>query len=215
MTDSDKPIDNQQVSEDLGDPVEVIVEGAEDVEKASVAEECASGTPTEEGSEPDEPAVEELDPLTAAQNETNMWKEVALRSKAELENFRKRMARERSDAVRFANVDLLQALFPVLDNFEMGLTAAKAEEGSSIYLGMQMVQKQIQDFLSEQGVETIEALGQPFDPNLHDALSQEPNAEVPEGSVSFQVRRGYRLHDRLLRPAAVHVSTGSGDGETA
>lgn len=149
------------------------------------------------------------DPLVAAQQEALMWKDVALRAKAELENFRKRMARERADAARYANADLLHALLPVLDNFEFGLQAAKAEEGSSIYLGMKMVLKQIQDFLGEQGVELIDAVGQPFDPNLHDAVAQEASADVPEGHVVTQVRPGYRLYDRLLRPAGVHVSTGA------
>jgi molecular chaperone GrpE len=155
-------------------------------------------------------AQEPLDPLAAAQQEVLTWKDVALRTKAELENYRKRMARERADTARYSNADLLQSLLPILDNFEFGLMAAKSEEGSSIYLGMSMVLKQIQDFLTEQGVETIPAVGEPFDPNVHDAVAQEPSDEVTEGYVVAQIRRGYRLHERLLRPAGVRVSTGPG-----
>ena len=195
MSEAEQDIDNQEFANEIGESQVVpedVASAAEDVEKQEVPKE------------PEEP----VDPLTAAQREILQWKDVALRSKAELENFRKRMARERTDAARYANADLLQSLLPVLDNFEFGLLAAKAEEGSSIYLGMQMVLKQIEDFLSEQGVESIDAVGQPFDPNLHDALAQEPSEDVPEGQVLAQIRRGYRLHERLLRPAGVHVSTG-------
>ncbi|MGK0185554.1 MAG: molecular chaperone GrpE [Verrucomicrobiales bacterium] len=180
---------------------EVVNEGADLSEEVESTAEAASCEPSGADEIP-------LDPIAAAQQEVLTWKDVALRSKAELENYRKRMARERADTARYSNADLLQALLPVLDNFEFGLQAAKAEEGSSIYLGMSMVLKQIQDFLSEQGVESIDAAGQPFDPNVHDAVAQDPSDEVPEGHVVAQVRRGYRLHERLLRPAGVRVSTG-------
>ena len=197
MSEDDQDTDNQEVmdvSSDLGDEVGSPAEGAEEPEQAE--------------------EVEPLDPLKAAQQDTLMWKDVALRSKAELENFRKRMARERVDTARYSNADLLQSLLPILDNFEFGLQAAKAEEGSSIYLGMSMVLKQIQDFLSDNGVESIDAEpGASFDPNVHDALAQEPSDEIPEGQIVAQVRRGYRLHERLLRPAGVHVSTGAATTE--
>lgn len=138
------------------------------------------------------------------------WKEVALRAAAELDNFRKRVARERQEAVRFANSALLETLLPVLDNFEFGLQAARAEsETSSVFIGMSMVHKQLQDFLREQGVEEIPAVGLPFDPNVHDAVSQEPSADTPEGIILSQKRRGYRLRDRLLRPASVVVASAS------
>lgn len=187
MSEAEQNTDNQEVKDEW----EVIPDVSEG---ASVAVE--------------DEAQEPLDPLAAAQQEAFTWKDVALRTKAELENYRKRMARERADTARYANADLLQSLLPILDNFEFGLMAAKSEEGSSIYLGMSMVLKQIQDFLTEQGVETVAAVGEPFDPNVHDAVAQEPSDEVPEGHVVGQIRRGYRLHERLLRPAGVRVSTG-------
>ncbi|MBP7950444.1 MAG: nucleotide exchange factor GrpE [Verrucomicrobiales bacterium] len=148
--------------------------------------------------------------LEEARLEAANWKEVALRAAAELDNFRKRVARERQEAVRFANSALLETLLPVLDNFEFGLQAARAEsETSSVFIGMSMVHKQLQDFLREQGVEEIPAVGLPFDPNVHDAVSQEPSADTPEGIILSQKRRGYRLRDRLLRPASVVVATTS------
>ena len=148
------------------------------------------------------------DPLHAALLEAAQWKEVALRTAAELDNYRKRMAREMQDSVRFANAELLGALLPVLDNFDYGLQAAKAEnEKSNITIGMSMVLKQIQDFLREQGVEEIAAAGA-FDPNLHEAMTQQLSADVPEGRILYQTRKGYRLRDRLLRPASVVISSG-------
>jgi molecular chaperone GrpE len=162
--------------------------------------------------DPDELETQEApaDQLNQALLEAAQWKEVALRTAAELENYRKRMAREMQDTVKFANAGLLESLLPVLDNFEYGLNAAKAEnENSNLYRGLSMVEKQMKDFLREQGVEEINASGK-FDPNLHEAMTQEPSKDVPEGGILYQTRRGYRLHDRLLRPASVVLSSGAG-----
>ena len=149
----------------------------------------------------------EQTPLEKAQTEATHWKEIALRSAAELDNFRKRTAKERQDAVKYANGSLLESLLPVIDNFEFGLQAAKMEgENSPVLLGMSMVQKQLIDFLKENGVEEIPAVGQEFDPNVHDAVSQQPTADAPEGTILSQLRKGYRLRDRLLRPASVVVA---------
>ncbi len=142
--------------------------------------------------------------------EVEKWKDIATRSQADLENYRKRMTREKSEAIQFANRALLETLLPIIDNFDMGLQAAKNSDGeeSVIYQGMAMVFKQIEDFLSDQGVEVILPDGQTFDPNQHEALKQEASGTVPEGSVIFTMRRGYRLKDRLLRAANVVVSAG-------
>ncbi len=134
------------------------------------------------------------------------WKEHATRAAADLDNFRKRMAREMAEALRYANQALLEELLPVLDNFEMGLQAAAAESESMIYKGMEMVKKQLDDFLGRQGVEEVPAEGQPFDPNLHEAVSQEECADTEEGNVLRVIRRGYKMTDRLLRPANVVVA---------
>lgn len=147
------------------------------------------------------------DPLELALAEAAQWKDMAYRNAAELDNFRKRAARESQEARAYANADLLRALFPILDNFEMGLEAARAEsEKSMIFMGMNMVHRQIADFLRETGVTEVEALNKPFDPNLHDAVSQEIRTDVAEGIVLRVTRRGYRLKDRLLRAASVIVS---------
>lgn len=150
-----------------------------------------------------------LDPMTALTQEAERWKDMAYRSQAELDNFRKRSAREAQETRAFANADLLRALFPILDNFDMGLEQARKEsEKSMIFIGMSMVNRQLQDFLRESGVQEIEAQDKPFDPNLHEAVAQEASAEVAEGTVIRVTRKGYKLKDRLLRAASVIVSSG-------
>lgn len=146
----------------------------------------------------------ELDPWEQLEAEVTKWKELSLRTAAEMDNLRKRTAREREEAIRYANQRLLEELLPVIDNFEMGMQAAAQDTSSMIYIGMDMVRKQLNEFLSNQGVTEIPTTGQ-FDPNLHDAVSQEVS-EQPEGEIIRIARRGYKLRDRLLRPASVVVS---------
>ena len=142
--------------------------------------------------------------------ELNKYKDAALRAAADLDNYRKRVSRERDESIKYANAGFLERLIPILDNFELGLQAARnAPEAAAIVDGLSMVYKQLQDFLANSGVETIDATGQTFDPNLHEALAQEESHDIPEGKVIRQVRRGYRLRDRLLRPANVVVSKGA------
>lgn len=150
-----------------------------------------------------ETAVEQA-PWEQLEAEATKWKEVSLRTAAEMENLRKRTAREREDAIRYANQRLLEELLPVIDNFEMGMLAAAQDTSSMIYIGMDMVRKQLNEFLSNLGVEEIPVTGQ-FNPNLHDAVSEEPS-NTPEGEIIRVTRRGYKLRDRLLRPASVVVA---------
>lgn len=160
---------------------------------------------------PEQPdgAGEEVDPQVALAQELARWKEVALRTAADLENFRKRMAREKEEAIRYGTQNLLEDLLPILDNFEMGMRAAAQESQSMIYLGMDMVRKQLDEFLGNQGVAEIPAApGSAFDPNVHDAMAEEPSDDIAEGQVLRTVRRGFKLRDRLLRPAGVIVSNG-------
>jgi molecular chaperone GrpE len=141
--------------------------------------------------------------------ELDRYKETALHATADLDNYRKRMAREKEETVRYANFGLLERLIPILDNFELGLQAAKTDPGKSgILEGMKMVFKQLQDLLTSCGVETIDATGQHFDPKVHEAIAQEESNEFPEGMVIRQLRKGYKLKDRLIRPANVIVSKG-------
>ena len=157
-----------------------------------------------------EPTAEPGVRLAEMETELSKYKDAALRAAADLDNYRKRVSRERDESIKYANAAFLERLIPVLDNFELGLQAARnAPEAAAIVDGLSMVYKQLQDFLANSGVETIDATGQTFDPNLHEALAQEESHDIPEGKVIRQVRRGYRLRDRLLRPANVVVSKGS------
>ena len=136
-------------------------------------------------------------------------KDLALRARADLDNFRKRALREKEEAIRYANNGLLERLLPVIDNFELGIDAAKsAADTASILQGMSMVQKQLQDFLKNNGLEEVQAEGEAFDPNKHDAVAQEFSNDVPEGQVVRQVRKGYKIKDRLIRASSVIVSKG-------
>ena len=151
------------------------------------------------------------DPTVSLQTDLDRFRDLALRSQADFDNYKKRAAREKAEAIKYANSSLLERLIPIIDNFELGLSAAREEgEGSPIYSGMTMVLKQLTDFLAENGLQPIDAEGQKFDPNLHEAIAHEPSAAVPEGTVIRQTRRGYRLKDRLLRPSSVVVSSGAG-----
>ncbi len=132
-----------------------------------------------------------------------------LRTAADFENFKKRAAREKQDAIKFANESLLQKLIPVLDHFDMALAAAQnaqADGAQSLHAGINMIYQQLKTLLVETGLEEVDAAGQRFDPNLHEAVSQKETAEVPEGQVVEQLRKGYKFRDRLLRPASVIVA---------
>jgi len=149
------------------------------------------------------------DPMAGLQADLDRFRDLALRSQADFENYKKRCAREKEEAIKYANNSLLQRLVAIIDNFELGLAAAKEQgQQSPIYSGMALVQKQLNDLLAENGLQPIEAEGKPFDPNLHEAIAHEPSDQVPEETVLRQVTRGYRIKDRLLRPAKVVVSSG-------
>ena len=176
-----------------------------DVDKTENPKEDSDGSNEQKSKKEEEPK----DPLKEALKQAEHWKDIAARNQAELDNYRKRMARDKTEAIKFANAGLLCELLPVIDSFQMGLDAAKLEDSESIITkGMEMVQKQLEEFLSTQGATEISAIGQPFDPNIHEAISQEENNDIPEGNIIIQIRKGYKLHDRLLRAANVIVSKG-------
>jgi molecular chaperone GrpE len=149
------------------------------------------------------------DPMAGLQADLDRFRDLAARSQADFENYKKRCAREKDEAIKYSNASLLEKLVPIVDNFELGLAAARGEgKKSPIYSGMSLVLKQLKDFFAENGLQPIEAVGQKFDPNLHEAIAHEPSDDVPEGMVTRQMRRGYRFKDRLLRPSGVAVSSG-------
>ncbi|MEX1042151.1 MAG: nucleotide exchange factor GrpE [Pirellulaceae bacterium] len=127
---------------------------------------------------------------------------------ADLDNYRKRARREREDDLKYAAVPLLIELLPVIDNLQRAIQAVpESEQSSGIVQGVKMVEKQLHDAISRRGVEVIQAEGQPFDPNHHEAILQQPSADAPPGTVLQQTQVGYRLHDRVIRPSQVIVSS--------
>ncbi|HXC98978.1 MAG TPA: nucleotide exchange factor GrpE [Verrucomicrobiae bacterium] len=164
---------------------------------------------TEPGEAPENLTPEQLDDLKsrAAKADEN-WERV-LRTTADFDNYKKRAAREREEATKFANESLIKKLVTVLDNFDMALAAAgtqPAEASASLQTGVAMIHQQLRNVLQEAGLEELDAAGKKFDPNWHEAVSQQDSAEVPEGQVLQQLRKGYKLRDRLIRPATVVVA---------
>jgi molecular chaperone GrpE len=164
-------------------------------------------------------ALVPVEPLTVTPEQLAALKEQAaragenwdrlLRTTADFDNFKKRAAREKQEAIKYAHEALMQKLVPVLDSLDIALAAAQTtgpDAGQSLQAGVSMVLQQLKSVLAEAGLEEVNALGQPFDPNFHEALSQQETPEVPEGQVIHQHRKGYKLRDRLLRPASVVVA---------
>ena len=169
-----------------------------------MSEEETKTTPEGNPAEmPEMPEMEEQAEEQQQVDELTKWREMALRTAAEYDNYRKRCVKDREDFTKYANRSLLEELLPVIDNFEMGMQMAQQDTSSMIYIGMSMVQKQLADFLVSQGVEAIETTpGQEFDHNVHEAIMSEPS-DQPEGTIIRILRRGYNLRGRLLRPVNV------------
>jgi molecular chaperone GrpE len=134
----------------------------------------------------------------------------ALRAQAELENFRRRMRREMDDERRYAALPLIADLLSVVDNLDRALAAAENNEAAnSLLQGVRMVQSQFLSILERHDCRRVGEVGEIFDPNMHQAIAQEPSDHVPFGNVTRVAQSGYRLHDRVVRPAQVLVSTGA------
>lgn len=156
-----------------------------------------------------EPAELEQLRAKAAQAEEN-WDKF-LRAAAELDNYRKRVTREKEELVRWTAERFVAALLPVLDNFERAIAAAEqhSTSGEALITGLKQIQAQFRSALEQHGLEEVTAqAGQTFDPNLHEAVGHQESAEHPEGAILEQLQRGYKLANRLLRPARVVVSKG-------
>lgn len=139
--------------------------------------------------------------------------ERALRAQAELENFRKRIYRDTDQQLKFATVGLLKDILEVSDNLARALDAASSSEASSgVAQGIKMVQSQLLTVLGKHNCQPIEAMGKPFDPNFHEALTQMPSSEYPAGTIVQELRKGYMLHDRVVRPSQVILSSGAPGG---
>jgi molecular chaperone GrpE len=133
-----------------------------------------------------------------------------LRLQAEMQNLRARTAREIADERRYAALPIVRELLPVIDNIDRAIDAAeKAGEAENLLEGFRLVRQQLATILAQHHCERIDADGQPFDPHIHEAILQQPSADVPAGHVMMVTQEGYKLHDRVARPAQVIVSSGA------
>lgn len=162
-----------------------------------------------------DPTPQEAAPVAVEQQINELKAQVeeaqdrALRAAAELENFKKRTQREMAEERRYAIVPLVYDLLPVLDNLERAIAAAQTAEGSAALLeGVKLVVTQLEGVLQKYDCVRIATVGTPFDPHQHQAVGQEPSDQHPAGTVTRAVQAGYKLHDRVIRPAQVFVSTG-------
>ncbi len=148
-----------------------------------------------------------LDELRKKASERDEFHSKWLKVHAEYDNTRKRMERERDDNQRFANEGILSKLFTIVDHFDMALAAVeKAEDKAAVMDGIRLVQKEFHKVLEDNGVKKIETEGKMFDPNFHEAVYAEVSDKCSEGTILAEIRPGYLLNDRLLRPAQVKVS---------
>ena len=174
-------------------------EAAAEEESVVIEEETADAASSEE------PEQNELDKVY---KELNNVTDRYLRLQAELANIRKRQERERQDLLRYSSQSLAKELIPVLDNLERALTIeADTEAGENLKKGIEMVHKSFIQAFEKQGIEVIDPLGKPFDPNYHEAYTQVPANEGQESNEVAQVfEKGYKLHERVLRAAKVSVT---------
>ena len=153
--------------------------------------------------------IEATEPIETAQAAEDDFRIRYLRSVADLENFRKRVAKEKASIIKTANASLIESLLPVIDTMKLGLEAAgKQADASNIAEGFTMVLDQLNRVLKEYGLEEISSDGAVFDPNLHESVSYQPSDAVPQDHVIQTVRTGYRLNEQLVRAANVIVSSG-------
>ncbi|MBL8879066.1 MAG: nucleotide exchange factor GrpE [Phycisphaerales bacterium] len=133
-----------------------------------------------------------------------------LRQIAEVRNIQQRLQREKSEALRYAAAEIVQELLVVIDDLDRSLEAVgNGADAAALAEGVRIVNDHFMKILKSRGVEAVPAAGQTFDPAMHEALMQQPSAEAPAGQVIQEVQKGYRMHDRVLRPARVIVSSGA------
>jgi molecular chaperone GrpE len=187
----------------------------EPLEDATTPEHVQDGATTETDHPPREQAGEagseegeaRADSVESLRAEVASLEDRLLRAKAEFQNFQRRSAVERAEAIRYANADLMRSLLGAIDDFERSLEAAEADDNMvSVIDGVRLVYENFMKALRQHGLERIDALHQPFDPHIHQAVMQQPSDEHAPGTVIEETKKGYRLLDRVVRPASVIVS---------
>jgi molecular chaperone GrpE len=180
----------------------------DDAQEKEIEEESSEARPKEEEQKELTPDQE----MARMQQEVEQANDMMLRLAAELDNYKKRVAKERESLIRYAAQDVLQELIPVLDNFERAIEAAgKSKDFDSFLEGVKMIYKNMYDVMGRKGLARIDAVGETFDPNIHEAVMQVTSQEHPENIVVEELQKGYVLHDRVIRPSMVVVSKGKGE----
>ena len=178
---------------------------ADQAEQEPAKDKAAKSTTTKKSeNKKASPAVE----LAVLQDELAKAKEQNVRLLADFDNFRRRTIRESSETYQRASEAIFTELLPVVDNFERALSQAPAE-GDAFADGVRMLHTQLVGILEKAGVVAIDAVGTDFNPNDHEAIAYQPSPDAPEGKVIYQTKRGYRMGDKVIRPAAVVVSSGA------
>jgi molecular chaperone GrpE len=169
-----------------------------------------AGEATEQATRPDAAAAPEAADADAQVEQLRRERDEnydrLLRKTAEFENYRRRVDKERRELAQYAAGDLLEALLPIIDDFERALQADAGADPEAYRKGVELIHKQLQDLLARRGVTRIEAVGKDFDPRFHQAITHEESESHRDGEVIDEVRRGYMHGDRLLRPAMVKVA---------
>jgi len=194
MSDENQPNDQELDQENTNNPVEDVNETID----AAMEAEAATTEPAEELSEVDQLKAQVADA-----------EKRVLMAHADLENYRKRTRRDMQDQVKYASLRLMSGLLESVDNLQRAIESYEQEPNADgLAEGVVMVATQITKVLEDHGCKRIDAVGQPFDPNLHQALQMQASDEHPANTVMQDLRSGFQLHDRLIRPTQVFVSTG-------
>ncbi len=198
-------ISDQQMNHQDESVEEEFPEEAPALDSEEAASEQADETPAADAGEG---AVEsEENDLEVAQRQAKESYDKFLRVYAEFENYKKRMEREKSDFLKYANEELIKELLPVIDNLDRAVGQARQNaEAQSLVEGVEMILRQIKEVMEKHGVKELQSLGEPFDPNVHEAMMHEIADEHDENTVIDELQKGYIFKDRLIRPALVKVS---------
>lgn len=191
---------------DMGEAAEVALdldEQSADLE-AAMRDAVAAVEGVEGGARPEAEPGEGGDEVSRLRQEIADLRDRSMRTLADFDNFRKRSERERQELRRYALLEPMRELLTVADNLDLALSAQGSAE--DLKRGVEMIHRQMQELMRRFGVSEIAAAGRPFDPTLHEAVSREESAEVKAPTVVAELRRGYRMHDRLLRPSMVKVA---------
>ncbi len=181
-------------------------------EEALAEETESTDEETEEAQEADQDIARMQQELETARSENAAAADMMLRLAAEMDNYKKRSLKERESLIKYGCQSIVQELLPILDNFERAIESGnKSRELDSFLEGVIMIFKQMSDALERNGISKIDAVGEAFDPNIHEAVMQVNSEEYPENIVVEELQKGYMLHDRVIRPAMVTVSRGAGE----